>query len=99
MKLVFTAALVAAFFMAGEAGANHCRQSYDVVEDSLWRAFEEVPVATAINKNGELVTVFASEGGATYTIVITTPATGVTCGYSSGQNWRVSEPKPPGSGT
>lgn len=63
----------------------------------LEKEFGEVPIARGLNDSGTLIEVFASEGGATYTVVITAP-NGVSCLAATGEGWEFVFARPKGDG-
>jgi hypothetical protein len=91
------AAVLAAFFMPGHtvAAPQPCLLHDDALR-ILEEKYTEVPVAIGLANNGRLVEVLASEDGATWTILVTTPG-GPTCMVSAGENWRVLAPEDPGT--
>ena len=48
--------------------------------------FQEARVAIGVADNGNLMEVFTTKDGATWTIAMTTPS-GMTCLIATGQNW------------
>jgi hypothetical protein len=48
--------------------------------------YGEVPVAAGLSADGVIVEVLASDGGATFTIILTAPD-GTSCFLTAGENW------------
>ena len=58
----------------------------------LTKDYDETPVSHGINMDGNLMELFVSLDGATWTLLITNPA-GVSCGLGAGKHWRPTPPK------
>ncbi len=97
MRMLFTAALVAVFLWPFAAAAQPPCQPRDRVIELLAARYREAPVAMGINKMGALVEVLTSADGATWTIVVTTPA-GMSCIVAAGEGWRGKPPTVKGEG-
>ena len=61
-------------------------QTHDEIMQMLNQKFAETPTALGLQSNGQLVQVFASKDGMTWTIVTTRPD-GVSCIVALGRNW------------
>ena len=57
--------------------------------------YDEHLVAVAVAKNGTIIEILASKGGATWTM-LSTSSTGISCIAAAGENWRVVPPKSDG---
>lgn len=88
MKRLLTAALSAACFLAAfnmadaeplPAGCG----SFGRISEYLSGDFKEAPVVFGIQTDGQLLQVFASADGATWTVVITAPS-GLSCIVADG---------------
>ncbi len=56
------------------------------MKDHLKQQYTEVRIAIAFSGNGQLVEVFSTGDGATWTIVVTTP-NGLSCILIAGETW------------
>ncbi len=85
-------ALLLCAFMAWPVNAAQAQQQQPVcgprasVLAALAEQFNEKPVARGVTATGMLFEVFASEGGATFTVLLTTP-NGRSCLATSGEAW------------
>lgn len=61
----------------------------------LAEKYGETLIELGAMKHGRIVEVYASAGGATWTILITRPD-GIACLVSAGENWRDVAPETPG---
>lgn len=96
MRLILAAAL-AAFLWVGTADAvGLCDDRARVVE-TLRNNYGELVVAVATGRTGEVIEVFASRNGETWTIVVTRGS--ISCLVMAGENWQVVQPTPAGKGT
>ncbi len=59
----------------------------------------ERPIARALTKDGAMIEILASQGGATWTIIITWPDSGIACLGRVGEGWLDVMPKPKKMGT
>ena len=69
---------------------------YREIRRQLAERYNEAPVSFGVRSNGELLQVFASAQGGTWTIVSTSPA-GLACILAAGRGWdgsRATEPDP-----
>lgn len=67
--------------------------THEKMSEQLERKNTEIPVALGLAHSGQLVQVFASEDGATWTVVLTRPD-GTSCIAAAGRYWQtVSEKK------
>ncbi len=89
ISALFKAAVVAAAFsmITGPAwGQLLCAPRDDVIEQ-LQREYDEVPVQSGITKqNGQLIELFMSKGGATWTLLVTLHD-GRSCPVAFGIDW------------
>ena len=46
---------------------------FDLVEAALWRDYQERPILELLNTRGELVTIFATRSGSSWTAVVILP--------------------------
>ena len=79
------------------AQAVPCDKRADVLAH-LAKKYGEAPVAIGLGNTGGLVEVLTSDGGSTWTIIITSPY-GEACMVAAGEGWRELERKPVGEGT
>lgn len=90
-----TAAVLAAFlslaFWPGNAIAQANCNTREAVERILRDKYQEQVVAIGITGQGHRMEVFASDDGATWSVVVTTPR-GMACLAASGRNWRSQKP-------
>lgn len=68
------------------AAQNQCT-THDRVLAFLAGRYQEAPVAAGITDKGRLIEVFATDDGATWTIVETNPQ-GWSCLMAGGEGWR-----------
>lgn len=74
-------------FFAPAAQAANCAP-YATVRDNLAEQFHEVPIARAISTDRKLAVVFASNGGATWTLVeVAADDKRTTCVRAAGRDW------------
>ena len=72
---------------AHAARAENCAPSA-TIRDNLAEQFHEVPIARAISDQRRLTVVFASNGGATWTLVeVAADAKRTTCVRGAGRDW------------
>ena len=73
------------------------RQSRAGLRPSCGRAeavserYKEAPVALGLASNGDLLEVFSSDNGSTWTIIVTSP-NGTSCLVAAGQDWQPAKP-------
>ncbi len=60
---------------------------HDRITEVLTKKYQEKPSAFGVTNNGQLVEVYTTGEGSTWTILITSPD-GVTCFVSAGEGWR-----------
>lgn len=77
----------AAFFMVASAAAQSACGPRDRVLDWLTATYREAPIAAGVTGAGDLVEVYASADGATWTILVTSPG-GRSCLVGAGEDWR-----------
>ena len=68
-----------------------CDKSQEVARQ-LSSRYDEAPIAFGLQSNGNLLQVYASEDGGTWTIVSTSP-TGISCIVGAGKRWET-KPRP-----
>jgi hypothetical protein len=83
------AAFAAAFFMSAPALSQHptCTSRSETVAELL-RSYGETRVGLGITGNGDVIEILASEGGESWTIILTMP-NGVTCMIAAGNSWEL----------
>lgn len=100
---MMTRIAAAALLATGIAGASAaqaqapptgCHQPKEIAK-LLSSDFAERPVAYGVQMNGTLMQVFASDDGATWTVVLTHP-TGVSCIVADGVLWEPIRKTPDG---
>jgi hypothetical protein len=85
---VAAAALAAAVPAAADPlTAQPACQSRDDISQLLTQRFDEVPSALGLQSNGDLIQVFVSKDGKTWTMVTTRPD-GISCIVALGQHWQ-----------
>ena len=93
-----TAAFVAAFLLSASAAAQDrapaCGARAAVLA-WLAQSYREAPVALGVTGGGGLIELLTSSGGATWTLIVTSPR-GRTCLLAAGEGWR--PPQPPRKG-
>ncbi len=67
------------------------------VLDRLALKYDETRVAGGLTNNGLLLEVLTTDDGATWTIIMTS-ASGITCLFASGEDWRRLNPLEPRPG-
>ena len=65
-----------------------CFQSFEVLKNGLAEKYHEEPTAAGITMQGQMLVVFTSPEGATFTVAVTSPD-GKTCVVSAGANWQL----------
>lgn len=91
MALVAAGSIVTGLLASANAQApaqQNCAMRLDVVSQ-LAERYSEAPVAIGLTDSGQLLEIFASKTGETFTVVLTMP-NGVTCLVTSGQEWQTS---------
>lgn len=71
----------------------------DKIVEHLAKEYGEHQAAVALADNGSLVEVFASEGGASFTLLVSSPDGKTSCFAATGQSWRFVFTKPAGPQT
>lgn len=84
--LILAAVLSAALFALPVKAQPQCN-THDEVQSQLAKKYNEHPISAGVTHNGGLIEVYATEDGATWSIVISGP-NGVSCLVSSGEGWR-----------
>jgi hypothetical protein len=77
------------------AAQQQCAPRETAVKN-LAEKYNEHPIGMGLDDRGIILEVFVSEGGETWTIVVTRPD-GVSCAVASGQGWRRPLLKPKGT--
>jgi hypothetical protein len=73
-----------------------CGRHADVLRELADR-YKETPIALGLASNGNLLEVFSSDSGATWTIIVTSPD-GTSCLVAAGQDWQPTQPVARASG-
>ena len=90
-------ALLAAFLLwpssveGGQVNPRICIP-YDRMRDDLLRKYQEKPHGHGISGDGELMELYVSPDGETWTIIQVKPQTGLACPRAFGTDWFVLEP-------
>jgi hypothetical protein len=90
-------ALLAAFLLwpssveGGQVNLRIC-VPYDKMRSDLLRMYQEKPHGYGISGDGELVELYVSPDGETWTIIQIKPRTGLACPRAFGTDWFVLEP-------
>ena len=87
LGLTAAASAAAAPAWADPVTAQPACQSRDDIDQLLTQRFSEVPTALGLQSNGDLIQVFVSKDGATWTIVTTRPD-GISCIVALGEHWQ-----------
>lgn len=99
MAIFKTIAVFAAMVAPAYAQSEPQCSGHDDVTANLASKYGETVVATGVTLDDRLIEVFASENGATFTIVITFPYSKnlqlISCGVAAGKDWEVREWTPP----
>ncbi|MFQ6017937.1 MAG: hypothetical protein ACE5KF_07050 [Kiloniellaceae bacterium] len=66
--------------------------------ERLAERYGEAPIAAGVTARGALLEVLATEDGATWTIIVTTPQ-GLSCVRAAGEGWRARPPRQGGPET
>lgn len=91
-------AMGVAFSATLATGAQRpCGPRADIL-DWLRRVHREAPIGVGVSSSGYLVEVMSAPGGATWTIIVTSPR-GDTCLVAAGKAWRAAPVSPPGPDT
>lgn len=92
MRLVSPLFVVCTLFLplAAAKAEPACGHRADVLQE-LSNRYKEVPVALGLASNGDLLEVFSSNGGATWTIIVTSPD-GTSCLVAAGEDWQPTKP-------
>jgi hypothetical protein len=83
--------MVLALAPFGASAAPQCAPRADAIE-RLYKRYKEIPVGIGVIHNGSLMEVFASEGGSTWSILVTSPQ-GWSCLVAAGEAWRHASPQ------
>jgi len=85
LAVLFTAAFLAAFFMAAPAAAQTMCGDRAAVVASLEKTYFEAPVSMGLVNNGAVIEILALPSGS-FTIILTRPD-GLSCVMAAGENW------------
>ena len=77
---------VAAFLPSPAPAAERPCAQTDRLSELLDRSYGEMPVSTGLQRNGQLLQIYASSTTRSWTAVTTTPQ-GVSCVLATGQRW------------
>ncbi len=83
----FLAALFIAVPALAQSGQQRACSNRTELLKRLGQVYSEDPVALGIATNGGMLEVLSSEGGSTWTIIITMPD-GRSCMFASGESWQ-----------
>lgn len=90
--------LVSTTAFAGDRGTTLVQQPtrmpcHDAIEIAkvLSKKYGESPVAFGVQSNGNLLQVYASKDGRTWSVVVTSPS-GTSCIVAAGENWEKAPP-------
>jgi hypothetical protein len=83
--LVLAAACIVMAAVPAHAQNRPCAKRAELLAH-LESKFQEGRVAIGLADNGNLLEIFTSKDGSTWTVAMTTP-TGITCLLATGQNW------------
>lgn len=84
------------FAVVSTAAAAMCAPR-DLTADFLAKEFDQVAHSMGIDANGNMMELYVSESGGTWTITVTMP-TGVTCLAGSGTAFETAAKRPPDPG-
>ncbi|MBA2689387.1 MAG: hypothetical protein H0U63_01125 [Burkholderiales bacterium] len=85
---------LALVLLSGSAHAAAVCGDRDLAIKSLAERYQEQTVATAISNGGNLVELFASPAGS-WTMLVTSPGSNLSCAVGSGTDWQMIKTKPP----
>ena len=83
--LLFPFAAVTQAAVAADGQQLPCTRLDDLA-GFLERTYDERPVSAGLQSNGQLLQIFASDAGASWTAVATSPA-GTACVVATGRHW------------
>lgn len=87
--IVSLAGIFTVIFSVSLHAQPQCAPRSEVLQ-TLQRKYSEAPVALGVTHNGGLVEVLSTNGGATWSIIVTTPQ-GMSCLVAAGEGWRAME--------
>ncbi|HYF35729.1 MAG TPA: hypothetical protein VD994_10595 [Prosthecobacter sp.] len=93
MRHLILAALLSLFPLLAEAQSPQCGPRAQIVAH-LSQEFKEAQVARGLIDNGGLAEVWATQDGATFTLLVTLP-NGLSCFIATGSGWQPVEHKLP----
>lgn len=65
--------------------------TYSEIAQQLERRYAELPVSLGLSSAGQVVQVFSTADGATWTMVLTKPD-GTSCVVAAGEHWEILQP-------
>ena len=86
LLLLFAAAAPAGAAADGDQGQQLPCTRLDHLAGFLEQTYGERPVSAGLQSNGQLLQIFASDAGGSWTAVATSPA-GTACIVATGRNW------------
>lgn len=84
--MIRRAAILALLAVPAFGQGTQCAPRAEIVK-GLADGYGERPVNAGLANAGNVIEIFASEGGATWTLTVTTPQ-GVTCVLTAGEAWQ-----------
>lgn len=84
------AVTLAAVIGVTEAQAQTACAPRDTLVAGLAQRYQEAAVAIGLSASGDILEVYATRDGKTWTIVKTNPA-GLSCGFDAGEGWQAIE--------
>ena len=80
--------MLGSWFGTSPAGAQNLCMSRTNVLKQLSSKYAETPISLGLEKSGDVIEIFSSGDGDTWTMVLTRPG-GETCMIASGEAWQV----------
>lgn len=87
---IATASVLGVSVAAGPAAAQTACMAHSDVAEQLAARYAEKATAIGVASSGEVIELFSSADGSTWTLVVTKPS-GVSCPLAAGESW---EPLP-----
>ena len=87
-----TGLALATMLSVAQAEAGDICDSHETISKRLASERDEHPVSLGLSRHGEMLQIFASPGGASWTMVITEPG-GQACILDDGRHWLPIEPE------
>ncbi len=94
LKTLVLGAALTTIATAATAQQAPCESRSKLIE-KLAENYNESSVAVGIANGGKLVEVLTTDGGSTWSIIMTSPA-GISCLVAAGEGWRKLAPAPAG---